>query len=381
MRVSFLLSALLAAGCAASAAAYEPDNSQDAFFGGLRDIRQGLLPQAQSLALRKKEEPRLAVPELKAGLPSLGADAPVQYEIFRKGEVYFIYGPGIATQGDVIKGPHLQFGINEKISKDFSVGLVHLNEGHADADAHHNHRDGFAVLGWYDKPLSDKTEVQLGAGPYFSMNTVTIAGEERDDKHWGLLAAVALVHKLNNSGLGLRAQLNHVKMPGTFDTNTVMLGVSQDLGVAQSGSSPGDGASGTTVSLFAGSAVTNRRGQQPHAGYQLEVERAIDKALHYSISVISEGDSGLTNRTGLAAQAWFVAPPAGSWTFSAGAGPYAAYEAEAAQKGAKLLGLISFRAERAMGHGFKLAARFSRVVSSYDKDEDLFMIGIEQELK
>lgn len=362
----------MALSCGAALADEAP--SQDSFISGLRGIEDAVRAPAQGLRLRKEAEP---------ALPALGEE-PETIEIERRGEAYFIYGGGHATEGGSINGPHLQLGVKEHLGRYFSLGAAHLNEGHADQNGAHNHRDGFALMAWRDTPVSERAEIQFGAGPYFSMNTAYIDGSQRDDKHWGLLAAAALVYRLNDAGLGLRAQVNYVKMPATFDTMTVMLGVSQELGGDDGRQSPrlgDDGGARTQIGVWMGSAVTNRTGQQGHAGYQLEVERAIDQALHYSISVIDEGNSGLTNRAGVAAQAWYLAPPQGKWTFSAGAGPYVAHESHPGDAGMKLLGVISFRAERDMGRGLKFAARFSRIVSGYDKDEDLFQLGIEQELR
>ena len=319
-------------------------------------------------------------PEGADELPSLGGEG--ELRAVRQGEAWLLFGMGRATEGGAIEGPLLQFGIKERVAPNVSLGAVHYNEGHADQGGHHNHRDGYAVVGCLDRPLAQGLKVEGCAGPYFSMNTTPIDGRERDDKRLGVLGAVALVVRLNRSGLGLRLQGNVVKMPAAFDTKTLMVGVSQELGGddRDAGGSPFPGRD-VRFNLFAGSVIANRTGKIGHLGQQAEIEAAIDRALHYSVSVIREGDSGITNRTGVAAQAWYVAPPAGKWKFSAGAGPYVARESYPDDRGWKLLAVVSFKAEREMGRDWSCALRFNRIVSNYDKDADMFLVGCERQLR
>lgn len=340
-----------------------PAAADESFFSGLRDIHSQVQEQAAAL-------PDLSLHE---------AVAAPDYTIVRRGDAYFIYGVGTASQGGGnVDGPVFEAGVEEALSKHWSVGLVHKNEGHPDG-APVGHRDGFAVMGWFSEPLGDKLTFKAGAGPYFSMNTATIDGAQRDDKNWGAIAAFALVYRLNRYGLNARAQIEETEIPGQFSTTIVMAGLSQNLGGAsaesESASSFEDGQK--TFGLSAGSDVTNRAGQKSHRGYELDVQRAINGRFGYSVAFIDEGDSGLTARKGVAAQAWFVAPAGEKWTFSAGVGPYAAYESRPEERGGKLLALVSFKASRRLTKSVSLACRMNRAVSGYDKDADMFLCGIE----
>ena len=209
------------------------------------------------------------------------------------------------------------------------------------------------------------------------MNTVTIDGQQRDDKNWGLLAAVAVVYRLTRSGLGLRAQYNHVEMPGYFDTDTIMAGLTQELGGESRPSAPARKDGPDVFGVWMGSVITNRGGQKGHLGYQAEFQRPIDRRFSYSFSLIAEGDSGLNERYGAASQVWFVAPTAGKLKFSAGIGPYVALEMHPGDEGAKLLAIVSVRAARQVGKNVSISCRMNRMVSGYDKDADNFFCGLE----
>jgi len=64
----------------------------------------------------------------------------------------------------------------------FGIGLAYNNEGHLPD----NHRDGLAAQAWYVQSLSRDFEVQLGTGPYLSMNNTTVDGVRENDFEVGV---------------------------------------------------------------------------------------------------------------------------------------------------------------------------------------------------
>jgi hypothetical protein len=360
---------------AAQTAGEAAGGGDDGFFSSLRDLRSDVQQRFPGIKERAKADPSSLRPSIEDALPP----AP-DYTVVRRGDAYFIYGGGTASDGGGSVGRKaFQFGIEEDLSESALIGLVHENEGHPVGGV--GHRDGYAAMGWYRKPLGPRADVRVGAGPYFSMNTVEIDGRQRDDKNWGLLAAIAVVYRVNDSGLGVRLQYNEVRMPGHFDTQTFMAGVSQDLGgESREGSAAGED-SKTTVGIWTGPVITNRAGQHGHLGYQAEIEKALDPSSAYSVSVIDEGNSGVNDRKGVAAQAWYKAPAGEKWSFSAGVGPYAAMETHPGDRGGKLLAIVSFKASRRIAGNTSLSCRFNRMVSGYDKDADMFMCGVEEALE
>ena len=380
-KMKLFAAVVVALGCAAKTpvAAAQSADADAAFLSALKDISAGIPAATANLKRRNQRDPgspdQLAANRDESFLvfPDAAQKVP-SYEIVRKGEAYFIYGNGVATNGGgSVNWRDFQLGVKESVSGNFSVGLVHHNEGHP---AGVGHRDGFAALAWYDQPLTDRLRVEAGAGPYFSMNTVMADGQQIDQKKLGLLTAMAFVYRLTNSGLSARAQYNFVKMPGSFDTQTVMVGLNQDLGGEHAeGDSASDDDAKDNVSVWGGSAITNRAGQQGHLGYQAEFQHAQNDAVRYSGSVIDEGNSTISNRVGVAGQVWYVAPAAGRFTASVGAGPYVAEERDPANHGVKLLGVISLRVEGAVTSKTSCGVRMNRVVSGYNEDEDMFMAG------
>ena len=383
-RKSLFAAVVLALSCAArtpDANAQQASDSDAAFLSALKDISAGVPAATAQLKQRYQRNPESPDQLAASGDENYivypegeGRSKAPSYRIVRKGEAYFIYGNGVASNGGgSVNWRDFQIGVKENVSGNFSVGLVHHNEGHP---AGVGHRDGFAALAWYDQPLTDHLRVEAGAGPYFSMNTVVADGQQLDQKKLGLLTAMAFVYRLTNSGLSARAQYNYVKMPGSFDTQTIMVGLNQDLGGDRTeGESADEDSSKNNVSVWGGSAITNRDGQKGHLGYQAEFQHAQNDAVRYSASVIDEGNSTMTNRVGVAGQVWYVAPAAGRFTASVGAGPYVADEREPANHGVKLLGVISLRVEGAVTPKTSCGVRMNRIVSGYNEDEDMFMAG------
>lgn len=353
---------------AAVAWAEPPSDPEAEFLGGLRAISEGVSGRGLRLPQRAAVE-----------LPALGETPPVSGRPVwgpgraRSGEAWLLYGNGVGSRGGTMEWRAIQLGIKEKIGEGLSVGALHNNEGHLP----NHHRDGYAVIACLERPLAERLSAEACAGPYLTMDTTRLDGapsSELNRKQLGLLAAAALVLKLNSKGLGLRVQGNYAAV-GNLNTAAVLVGLQQELGGADS-SSVGAAGGRASVSAWAGPSITTRGGHQGHAGYQVEVQRTVDSRFAYSVSVIAEGNSRLSERAGVAAQVWYIAPRAGKWEFSAGAGPYLAHEANPQNAGTKLLGIITFRAFRELRKGMDAGVQMTRVLSGYDKDQDMFLVGI-----
>src|SRR5690349_22550209 len=57
-------------------------------------------------------------------------------------------------------------GFVSQRSEHFGLGFAYNNDGHL-AD---NHRDGLAAQAWFIQRLSERFELELGTGPYATMN-------------------------------------------------------------------------------------------------------------------------------------------------------------------------------------------------------------------
>jgi hypothetical protein len=295
----------------------------------------------------------------------------------QEGDFFIMGGTGTANPGGSTKA-YFQVGFSEHITPNFSLGCTYINEGHPDL-YEAGHRDGFALMGSYKFPIGNKLRLEAGAGPYFNMNTTWRGNPEQEynDKDLGLLATLALIYPLFDTGLNLRAQVNEVILPGSFNTTALLVGLGTELGgkinVRQF---PKSQDRNSAINVLAGPCQTTRAGKVYNAGVKVELERKISDRFTWSISGISEGNSRISDRKGFSGQGWFVSPRVGRLEFSAGLGPYVAKEYNKTDEGIKFLGLVSMRAKMDIVKGIYGIIEFDRTVSLYHKDEDMFLLGL-----
>lgn len=295
-----------------------------------------------------------------------------------QGDAYVMGGEGVASPGGFTKF-YLDVGLREHIAPNVLLGVEYVNEGHPDLyDA--GHRDGFAIDGWYQFMVGQKLRLELGAGPYLSMNTTWTGNpsEERNKKDIGLFAAAAAAYRLGE-GFNLRAQVDEILVPGSFNTTALVLGLGKDLGGNSLVANTSNG-HGYSISAMAGPCKTTRSGENYKTGFQVEIQREISDMFAASISGITEGGSGISNRKGVAGQGWLVAPKLGLLQLSTGLGPYIAQESNGNDQGTKFCGLATLCAQMDIYHGAYIVGRFNRVVSTYNADEDMFIVGVGKQL-
>jgi len=89
--------------------------------------------------------------------------------------------------------------------------------------------------------------------------------------------------------------------------------------------------------------------------------------------VLVEGDSRVTNRAGVFGMLWADEQLSRHWVISAGVGPY--YAHDRIDHSDRLMGLASFKATAKLSEHWSIGATFIRVISTNQKDTDLFMLG------
>lgn len=288
----------------------------------------------------------------------------------RGGHAYAMLGGGSASEGGNTGVRALQLSFGQHVGERVRCDATYVNEGHP----RNNHRDGFGAQCWMGWRSSPGIRMEVGAGPYLGMNATTPPGGTAiDEKQLGLLASAAILYRVGTD-THVRAQYNHVAVPGAHRSNTLMVGLGMDFGGRRVAAA---GAGGETeVGLWAGAAETSRPGQSAGTGWQIEARRPYTDATAYSISALSESQgSGMLDREGVALQGWWVKRVAEKWTLNAGVGPMFARDGNLSGDRNKVLGVISFEAAREIGDRTTASARFNRIVSNYDKDADQFMIG------
>ena len=254
------------------------------------------------------------------------------------------------------------------------LDIVYYNEGHPD----NNHRDGYAAQLVFRKNLQPTLGVELGVGPYFSMNRTTVNGVESDDARAGALVSLALIGRLDAYSQGLQWLLgyNHVAITGAPNSDAIVIGLGKEIGATRS-STPGGASDGHPIWLGAsyGFAQTNHSGPGYRPSYSLEAKQYYHQ-FAVSLSGVEEGNDGVrVDRRGIAAQAWYVQPFSENWSVSAGAGPYVSKNKLGTDR-TTLSGLFSVQVDRSIGKDWKVFTNFARVVTFTDKnDADLVTFG------
>jgi hypothetical protein len=258
------------------------------------------------------------------------------------------------------------------------IDFVHYNEGHPD----NNHRDGFAVQWLAVGRLGAGSSIELGIGPYLSMNTTVIDGRQIDDAHLGALLSLGLRLPLGElpAGTHLRIGYNHVQMRTVHRSDALMIGIGRQFGGAEPDPSTDPAGGDAWFGASAGNSITNMAGTHGARAAVLETRRYLGERLeHWAVSAkfLFEGDDGArVDRRGLAGQLWYVQTVTPRFAMSAGLGPYVARNRRDDNVTHANL-LITFQAEHALSRHTRAFFNFNRVKTFRDTDDrDLFQVGV-----
>jgi hypothetical protein len=143
----------------------------------------------------------------------------------------------------------------------------------------------------------------VNAGPYVNFNTVSINGIQYDKKALGLMVAAVLERDLNRHGLKVRAEFIQTWVPGSFNSRAVLVGVSQALDtVKEDGSHQSEDSNSGEWSVMLGRSKINATDGGFGLGAKVKRVQEIENGFIYSFSMLTEGDSVVANRSGVAAQ-------------------------------------------------------------------------------
>jgi len=263
-------------------------------------------------------------------------------------------------------------GFISRRSTHFGIGFAYNNDGHLSD----NHRDGLTAQAWYLQPLGGRFELQLGTGPYATMNNTTIDGVRQNQFEVGVLTSAALKWHPTDNPWYLRAQYNNTWVPASFHSNAVLLGAGRDFSYKEDDTSNN---LNVDASFWGGTSRTTQIGDQHTAlAYELEAKSTIHLKdfdnLAYSVSFLSEGDTGLVDRRGVPVRLWYD-QPAGPLKVSFGLGPYFAYDGLSDKK-FRVAGIASIRVSYALSRHYGIGVMYTRVASFYIRDEDIVMAGL-----
>jgi hypothetical protein len=127
---------------------------------------------------------------------------------------------------------------------------------------------------------------------------------------------------------------------------------------------------------YLGQTVVNSFESQQSTARSIEWRHSFTPVVRGSLSWLNEGDARLIRRNGIVAQAW-LEPTFYHGLFSVGVG-YGAYLAvDAYQPGQRhSMGLLSMTASHRLARGWDARLTWHRSVSNYDRDSDVFLLGV-----
>lgn len=260
------------------------------------------------------------------------------------------------------------------------VDFLYLNEGHPP----NYHRDGFGFQMVKRINGNGIIDLEVAGGPYYSMNTSGMGANEINDKRLGALLTFAVIAHLNkiHQGLELRAQYNHVEVPGRNSSDAFLVGVAQSFDAPLVKRDIEASESGWGVEILGGPSKTTHHDVAKIAPVsQFGFRKSVDSNISYSITYMDDGADFRTAREGIAGQLWVELPSNKVHTFSVGAGPFISKERRGDKPKTEVNGLLSIQTKSKITNNTSFIVRFTRVAAfRTNNDRDRFEIGISRAL-
>lgn len=265
--------------------------------------------------------------------------------------------------------------------KAFRFSVAYLNEGHFNGVHNNNkhYRDGFTTQIWAKKTAWDQRfTLGVGVGPYLYFDTVTANKTLNANVHGfgGIVSASAtyiIAHPWN-----IHFRINYVEVPGSNDTFAILGGFGYQLDSPSKTPVLSEARSGKNeVAILLGKTTVNNVGAEYPLATNIEYRRQLPwKNIDWTVSYLDEGESGLINRRGAATELWVMQRFFKERVdLGIGAGAYAAFDAMHNHTFG-LNGIITMTAGYLVYEHWGLRAEAHRIVTDYDRDSDVFLVGI-----
>ncbi|HVZ64016.1 MAG TPA: hypothetical protein VG936_05455 [Lacunisphaera sp.] len=280
----------------------------------------------------------------------------------------------------------------QRLARYFSGSVSWINEGHLIG----HHRDGTAGQLWVALPLlDDRLTLSAGAGAYYYFDTQTHGGGDSLDVH-----GTAPIYSLAATGYltdrwFARFVINRINPHGDFHSNTALLGLGYWFGQDRRpkpdklGAAPEDQGfvTGTEFTGFLGMSVVNAAHSEHSASWAVEFRQGLRPHLDGAVTYIYEGDPKLTRRSGLGLQ---ICPVNtffhGRIAIGLGVGVYVYIDNKHPQPDQKLpfggsfntpamAPLLSPTFAVRVSDSWVMRAMWHRVVTNYNRDSDVFLLG------
>jgi hypothetical protein len=287
-----------------------------------------------------------------------------------------------------------QIDYRQDFFENFASSLAYINEGHVVG----HHRDGDAWEAWGNLPLfNDRVALSIGAGIYYFYDTEPAAGINSADVH-----GTAPIYSLTLTGYlsdrwFYRFMFNRISPSSDMKTSTAALGLGywfgenrRPLGNKPDEASPTEAQYVTEpqIAVFGGQSVVNTFLSQKALAGAAEYRQGLLPHLDGTASFIYEGDPKIVRRSGVAFQLWPVNTFLDKDTsVGIGVGPYIFIDknhpvnsGQTVNVGRKdpaaVAPLVSLTIARRLSDHWITRIIWDRVTSNYNRDSDIFLIGL-----
>jgi len=263
-----------------------------------------------------------------------------------------------------------------RFSERLSASFDWLNEGHVPS----HHRDGHALQLWARAPTSDpRLSLAVGIGPYRYFDTTAadrVAGYA-NSHGWGTIYSIAATWDAHGPWL-YQLRLARVDTEDNIDTTLVIAGVGYRL-KRDVGTTPENiGAARNEVTLYMGQTIVNSFESESSEAVAVEYKRRFGPLVRGSLALLYEGDARLVRRDGTVAQLW-LEPSFFGDRFSVGVGGgiyHAIDDSRGGRTTHRASGIATVTASYRVTGGWVGRFAWNRIVTDYDRDTDVFMLGL-----
>ncbi len=275
----------------------------------------------------------------------------------------------------------------QDLYKYFDASVSYINEGHFPSHL----RDGTAWEGWTNLPFwNDKVALSIGAGIYYYYDTEPLGAGGSADIH-----GTAPIYSFTATGYFsdrwfYRFGINRIEPAHDIRDTTFMVGVGYWFGPNRrpEGNKPNAGApepdyvTPPQLSVFGGQDIVNTIFSDKAWAGAVEYRQGVLPHLDGTATFIYEGNPKTTRRSGVAFQLWPVNTFFDDKTsVGIGVGPYFFLDRKhptntSATNPAAIAPLVSFTMARQLSDSWVSRLIWDRVTSSYNRDADIFLIGL-----
>ncbi|MBJ6723963.1 hypothetical protein [Geomesophilobacter sediminis] len=264
-----------------------------------------------------------------------------------------------------------QLGYTQDLAPHFAASVSYLNEGHLD-----NHRrDGYAVQFWgRTNLLDDHLTLGAGIGPYLAFDTQTTDGGYANRHSWQALTSVDATWRTDGALIFL-IRSNYVAGGPGPDSLSAMVGIGAQFRNDPRNKTVELQRADNEIALMAGQTIVNSLGSSQSAAFGVEYRRVVIPHLEWTVSLLDEGENRQIERDGVASQLWVTQDLYHHrFTIGAGAGAYLDFGHHGG--GSRFNGLIGLTGGYRMTPHWGFRAIWDRVVTDYDRDADLLLLGL-----